>query len=151
MRTLFVAPTGFNVVRIGRQCSFWQRVNSSELIGSFPWICSRSILTFGYFFNFNYDECSSAGPNSYLLEMISCIYFLGRSSFWWNITRWGFSSWTVPDYQWGPFPRWEPNPRRLGPLPHSLHLTWAGQYDCSESWGTAQGGRPTEWTYLLYS
>lgn len=27
----------------------FDRVNSSELIGSFPWICSRSILTFGYF------------------------------------------------------------------------------------------------------
>lgn len=99
----------------------------------------QDILTF---FIIKYDECSSAGPKSYLLEMTSYVYFLGRSSVWWNVTRWGFGSWTVPDPQWRCFPRWEPNSRKLGPLPHPLHLTRAGQYHCYEPWGAAQGGRP---------
>ncbi len=94
------------------------------------------------FFNFKYDKCSSAGPKSYLLGMTSYIYCLGRSSVWWNVTRWGFGSWKVPDPQRRPFPRREPNPRKLGPLPHPLHLTRAGQYDCYEPWGAAQGGKP---------
>ncbi len=55
---------------------------------------------------------SSAGPKSYLLGMTSYIYCLGRSSVWWNVTRWGFGSWKVPDPQRRPFPRREPNPRR---------------------------------------
>ncbi len=93
------------------------------------------------FFIFKYDKCSSAGPKSYLLGMMSYICFLGRSSIWWNVTRWGFGSWKVPDPQWRPFPRREPNPRMLGPLPHSLHLSRAGQYDCNEPWGAAQGGK----------
>lgn len=150
MRTLFVAPTGFNVCELDVSAGFDRELILHSSLAVFHGFIQGVFWHLDFFIYLKCDECSSAGPNSYLLEMMSCISFLGRSSVWWNVTRRGFSSWMVPDCQWGPFPRWEPNPRKLGPLPHSLHLTRAGQYDWSEPRGTAQGGRPTEWTYLHF-